>query len=163
MVSFDMLPYIRSLVRCVIDSLMCIVQRQLMLCCCHICSCQKINTDCCIFRNTCLHYILSLLSLAPVLVHCGRHPAALFLHGHVCLDVRRGPSHLPHADRATQHQLRCHEVLLRHRLGRPCHYHRLVTDAHTDLCDVCQSHGEATISSHLCTLTYVHTHTHRRQ
>lgn len=60
-----MLPYIPSLVRCVIDSLMCIVQRQLMLCCCHICSCQKINTDCCIFRNTHLHYVLSLLSLSP--------------------------------------------------------------------------------------------------
>lgn len=43
---------------------MCIVQRQLMLCCCHICSCQKINTDCCIFRNTHLHYVLSLLSLS---------------------------------------------------------------------------------------------------
>lgn len=66
------------------------------------------------------------LSLPPVLLHCGRHPAALFLHVHVCLDVRRGPSHLPHADRAAQHQLRRHEVLLCHRLGRPCHHHRLV-------------------------------------
>lgn len=41
MVLFDMLPYICSLVRCVIDSLMCIAQLQLLLCCCHICSCHK--------------------------------------------------------------------------------------------------------------------------
>ncbi|CAG13434.1 unnamed protein product, partial [Tetraodon nigroviridis] len=44
---------------------------------------------------------------------------ALFLHVHLCLDVCGGPSHIPHTDRAAQHKLRRHEVLLRHRLGVP--------------------------------------------
>lgn len=63
-------------------------------------------------------------SLPPVLVHSRCHPAALFFYVHICLDVCGRPSYLPHADWATQHQLWSHEVLLRHRLGRACHYHR---------------------------------------
>lgn len=63
-------------------------------------------------------------SLPPVPVHSCCHLAALFFHVHICLDVRGRTSYLPHADWATQHQLRGHEVLLRHRLGRARHYHR---------------------------------------
>lgn len=60
----------------------------------------------------------------PVPVYGGRHPAALLLHVHVCLDVCGWPPRVPDADRTAQHQLRSHEVLLRHRLGSACDNHR---------------------------------------
>lgn len=63
--SFAMLPYSWSLVRCVIDSLMCIVQHQLVLCSCLICSCHKINKYYCIFRNSRLYYVISWPSHSP--------------------------------------------------------------------------------------------------
>lgn len=168
-----MLPGVCSLVKCVIGSLMRIIQHQLALWCHYTFSSPKINRDYCIsksisqfsschtIKNQPASLFVSVL-LPPVLVHRGRHPAALFLHVHICLDVRGGPSHLPHADRATQHQLRRHEVLLRHRLGRPCHYHRWNTEV--DLRDVSQSRGERSTSSRLCAHKYgytrSHTHTH---
>lgn len=69
---------------------------------------------------------LTTLPLCPptVCVHRHCHPPPLLLHVHLRLDVRGGPTHLSHADRAAEHQPRPHQVLLRHGLGHPGHYHR---------------------------------------
>lgn len=67
---------------------------------------------------------LSVFVSGTVSVHGGGHPAALLLHVDVRLDVRGGASYLPNANRAEEHQLWSHEVLLRHRLGGPRHHHR---------------------------------------
>lgn len=78
---------------------------------------------------------LALSSFLPsyklaVCVHRDRHPPPLLLHVHLCLDVRGGAAYLPHADRAAEHQLRSHEVLLRHGLGHTGYHHWWVTLTH---------------------------------
>lgn len=96
-------------------------------------------------------------------VYGGGYPAALFLHGHVCLAVCGRAPRLPRSDRGSQHQLRSDEVLLCHRVGCASHHHRYAhtrTRTRTDTHIQTHRHMHTHAPKHTHINTHAHKHTH---